>query len=342
MAALVILLVLAITSRFGGRERRESGDDFTPPASVAPQPPPSEAAERIGVMLSTTPRNRFFVPRELGVSWARANLFMGRFTGFCSVCELYERAGLDLVLTIFNSPRAHVPSAPADDLDAYADRIASVIDAVQPKVVAIENEQQNPRFFAGSPDQYGEMLAAACDVAHEKGIECTDGGLSAGTVRAVVYEDLIAMGAEAEADAYARGASFSEEEYEQVIDPANENLADLAETGSALLSTYADAGADYVNFHWYYPDPEALRTTIAYVEERTGLPAVTNEIGQVSPDPSTATSMLQVLVEARLPFAIWFSIDIDGRYHRTVGLHNPDGSLRANGVAFKNFLARAG
>ncbi len=97
--------------------------------------------------------------------------------------------------------------------------------------------------------------------------------------------------------------------------------------GQALLSAYRAAGADYVNFHWYIADTRALEEAVAYLRARTGLPVITNEVGQWTDDPEQTTAVMSKIVQLGLPLAVWFGLD--GPKAR--GLVNMDGSLRPTG-----------
>lgn len=105
---------------------------------------------------------------------------------------------------------------------------------------------------------------------------------------------------------------------------------------------------DYVNFHWYtpdepnttsYSDEQALNDTIDAFSELTGLPVVTNEIGQHGTDVAAVTATLDVLAAQRIAVAIWF--DADGLPAH--GLFEPTmpGSLRPSGLAFQSMITPA-
>ncbi|MGC8916906.1 MAG: hypothetical protein ACP5NF_08010 [Thermoanaerobaculum sp.] len=105
--------------------------------------------------------------------------------------------------------------------------------------------------------------------------------------------------------------------------------------GQALLASYRPAGADYVNFHWYIPDTRALGEAVAYLKAKTGLPVLTNEIGQTNDDPNQTTAVMGKVVRLGLPMAVWFSVDAP----KARALVNPDGTLRPTGEAFKRFIS---
>ncbi len=91
-----------------------------------------------------------------------------------------------------------------------------------------------------------------------------------------------------------------------------------------------------MNFHWYIADTRALGEAVAYLRARTGLPVMTNEVGQFTDDPNQTTAVMTKIVESGLPLAVWFGLD--GPKAR--GLVNQDGSLRSTGKAFQRFIER--
>lgn len=102
------------------------------------------------------------------------------------------------------------------------------------------------------------------------------------------------------------------------------------------MAAYRDAGVDYVNFHWYIADTRALEEAVTFLKQQTGLPVLTNEVGQTNDDPNQTTAVMGKIVELGLPIAVWFGLD--GPKAR--GLVNPDGTLRPTGEAFKRFIER--
>lgn len=85
----------------------------------------------------------------------------------------------------------------------------------------------------------------------------------------------------------------------------------------------------------FYHAPNRFRTQrFAYLKARTGLPVITNEVGQFTNNPDQTTAVMSKLVELGLPIAVWFAQD--GPQAR--GLVDPDGSLRPTGQAFQRFI----
>jgi hypothetical protein len=103
-----------------------------------------------------------------------------------------------------------------------------------------------------------------------------------------------------------------------------------------LIAGFRDLGIDYVNYHWYQSTPEAMVTTVDYLRRVTGKQVITNEIGQFDDSPATLWALLEMTATLHLPWVVWFGSDGSG----AVGLFNIDGSIRANGLAFRDFVQR--
>lgn len=101
----------------------------------------------------------------------------------------------------------------------------------------------------------------------------------------LVYDHYLENGQPAMAQDFATRA-FTPEERRRLNSPqAQEQLR----KGKALLSAYRTAGMDYVNFHWYIADTPALEEAVAFLRAQTGLPVITNEVGQTTDDPHQTT-----------------------------------------------------
>lgn len=66
--------------------------------------------------------------------------------------------GLELILTVKNTTYPDSASTAPADPELYRRKIAEVIAAYGPAIIAIENEEDLPKFWAGSPEEYGAML----------------------------------------------------------------------------------------------------------------------------------------------------------------------------------------
>lgn len=269
--------------------------------------------------------------KDLGAVYFRPeSIFLSRWNGTCLPCDPALGAGLRLVLTVRNDgPQA---TAPPRDLAVYRRALGAVLDRYRPAVLVVENEENSALFYAGTPEEYAAELKAACQVAHQKGIPCANGGLVSSLVALLVYDHYLESGQRAEAEDFAARA-FEAPQRRLLDSPSSRAQIDK---GKALLSAYRDAGVDFVNFHWYIADPRALEEAVAYLKAQTGLPVITNEVGQFTDDPDQTTAVMAKIVDLGLPIAVWFGLD--GPKAR--GLVDPDGHLRPTGEAFRRFNQR--
>jgi hypothetical protein len=269
--------------------------------------------------------------KALGAVYYRPSsaLFLDGWNGTCPECDIALKAGLQLVLTVRNNGRGQA-TAPPSDLAAYQRTLSQVLDRYRPAVLVVENEENSALFYTGTPKEYAAELKAACQVAHQKGIPCTNGGMVSTLVALLVYDHYVEGGQTTAARDFAARA-FTPKEQRLLNSP---RAQDQIRKGKALLSSYRAAGADYVNFHWYIADPRALGEAVAYLKAQTGLPVITNEIGQHTDDPNQTTAIMGKVVELGLPIAVWFGLDAP----KARGLVNLDRTLRPTGQAFQRFI----
>jgi hypothetical protein len=256
-------------------------------------------------------------------------VFLDEWVGTCIECDIAMDAGLKLVLTVRNNGKSGATTPPSD-LTEYKSILSQVLDKYHPVVLVVENEENSELFYTGTPDEYAEELQSACQVSHQRGIPCTNGGLVSTLVALLVYYHYLDSGQDELAHDFAIRV-FTPEEQELLNSPqAQEQLL----KGKKLLSSYRLSGADFVNFHWYIADTHALEEAVTYLMAQTGLPAITNEIGQHTDDPAQTTSVMNMVVKLNLPLAVWFGLDAANAR----GLVEQDGTLRPTGQAFKEFI----
>jgi hypothetical protein len=341
----VALAVLALAAsgvaylavRDGTPQGPRGSQSVSPSSSTASAIPPVNRT-RFGVMLSTKLfeiRERVNIAAQLGVGYLRSSaVFVEAWDGQCPECPVVREAGLEFVLTIRNGAQVTEPARPPDDLDAYGSAVRQILRSYRPSLVVIENEENTQNFYAGSAEEYGAQLRVACEVAHDLDTPCTNGGLLSGSVAFLVYQHYVDIGAADRAADFARRA-FERWQMNRLQSFGGPQWIEArVHEVSEFLAVYRPAGADFVNFHWYVADPEALEEAVDYLQEVTGLPAVTNEIGQRDTDPGTTTGVLTRVRDLGLPYAVWFAIDAT----LARGLVEPDGTLRQTGEAFRSFL----
>ena len=292
-----------------------------------------------GVMLNInqlTPQGAIQVAKNLGVTYMRPEAIrLSTWNGSCNTCDAINASGLKAIPTIGNSGGGGVASAPPSDINVFKQKLSEVLNKYRFDIVFIENEENSTPFYSGTPEQYGAELKAACEVAHSKGLRCSNGGLVSKLVALLTYNHYLEQGNTAKANDFAARA-FDSSERSQLNSPA---IKAYVKKGEALIDQDKAAGADYLNFHWYIPDTQALQETVAYLRERSGMTVITNEVGQQkNTDPQQVTGDLTTLTNLNIPFILWFSEDVNVA-EQAKALNNPDGSLRPNGEAFKSFTA---
>ena len=269
--------------------------------------------------------------RQLGARSFRPNsVIVQDWQGVCAECDAARQAGLELILTVRHDGGVLQASTPPDDLDAYAQTLGMILDAVRPTLLVVENEENSSLFFSGTPEEYGAVLRVACDTAHARGIPCANGGLVSKLVALLVYDHYLEAGDTVRAQAFADRA-FAADEQGELDSP---RAQDQIQKGRALLQIYPASGVDYINFHWYIADPMALTEAVRFLSLETGLPAMTNEIGQHDRSPESVRDLMATVVQLELPYAVWFSIDAP----QAQSLIEPDGTPRDSGLAFQEFI----
>ena len=294
-----------------------------------------------GVMISgNTNQVKTETARKLGATYYRPiSIFLDKWTGTCPECDAAVKNGLKLVLTIRNNGGGpQNPTIPPSDWNAYKAKLSQVIDKYEPEILVVENEENSAAlFYNGTTQQYLEELKVGCEVAHQKGIKCTNGGLVSSLVVFLVSDNYKANGDATKANEYLNRSLVGAKQ--QLISQVNSKKGQEQITkGKELLAGYKSAGADYANFHWYIVDAEALGEAVAYLRAASGLPVMTNEVGQqANTDPKQVANVMQKIVNLDLPYAIWFSMDTnppDGAR----ALNETSGTLRPNGEAYAEFI----
>lgn len=327
-----------------------ASSQIAPTATLPPRlstPPPAAAVPDVkrnsfGLLLggdNLSDQHRVDLVKALGVAYFRPwYISLADWIGFCydPACELAQAAGLKLILTVRANVGGDGVTRPAADLADYRNRVAAVIEQYHPEVIVVENEETSKLYWAGTPDEYAAQLTAACDVAHAQGVKCANGGLDSRTLGLLVWADLIGRGEfTAACDFVRRAASDLPIELCNLtaVDQLFESNQQAIANGRELLKLYPTTGIDYLNFHWYVADKSALSEAAAFLRRATGLPLMSNELGQRDQSPETVEKLLSAALDLQLTYAVWFSLDRDSQ-----ALQNTDGSLRPNGEAFYRFM----
>ena len=313
-------------------------------SSINPgQPQQRSTMNPFGVMISgNTSQTKVQTANKLGAVYYRPiSVFLDKWQGTCAECDVAVQGGLKLILTIRNNGGGpQNPTTPPTDWNNYKSTLSQIVDKYKPEVLVIENEENSAAlFYTGTTAQYLQELKVGCEVAHQKGIKCTNGGLVSSLVVVLVSENYRANGDSNKANEYlSRTLVGSKQAMIAQVNSAKgqEQFA----KGKELLAGYKSAGADFMNFHWYIADTNALAEAVSYLRTASGLPVMTNEVGQqANTDPTQVTSVMQKIVNLGLPYALWFSMDTNPP-NGARALNETDGTLRPNGEAFAEFIKK--
>ncbi len=260
--------------------------------------------------------------------------------------KAFDDAGIETLLTIRNDPQPSATGKPTvfpphtpGTLATFKSNLKASLKANPPCLVAVENEEVGSPFVSGSASDYVAELKATIDVAHPMGIPVTNGGIVSTVAALLTWQDLIRNTDKATADDFARRAFVKSTQRKLLSNvlastdgtlPPGPNADNLAK-GNQLIAAYKKLPLDYVNFHWYIDDDEALAQTVAYLGKATGHRVITHEIGQYNVEPDVVTGHLRTLDRLGVPIVIWFDADGDP----ALGLHDKPGDLRDNGKAYR-------
>lgn len=342
----VILVILLLSFLVIRRVVRSGAITKITPTSITtvatPVAQPKSTTNPFGVMISgDTSQIKVQTAVKLGAKYYRPlAIFLDKWSGTCAECDAAVGAGLKLVLTVRNNnggPRN--PTTPPSDWNTYKTKLSQVIDKYKPEILVVENEENSAAlFYNGTTQQYLEELKVACEVTHQKGIKCTNGGLVSSLVVFLVSENYKANGDANKADEYLNRSLVGAKQ--ALISQFNSPKGrEQITKGRELLAGYKSAGADYVNFHWYIADTESLGEAVAYLRSASGLPVITNEVGQqANSDPIQVTDVMGKLSELGLPYILWFSMDTNPP-NGARALNETNGTLRPNGEAYASFIS---
>jgi len=290
------------------------------------------------------------VAKSLNVSYIRDAIIMQNWDGHDQSCDRYIAAGFKIILNVNwghvqkeNGIKSPVPY-PTDTME-YKKIMNEILSKYSPELVVIENEETIKNYHTGPIENYINELSAAITVAHSKGLKITNGGLTNRELALFVYNDYLQKGMKNEANDFAN----------RCVKPAllragNPDIEKLVSDSKKLIEAYKRLPLDYVNIHIYEPvknmvlgtderakqiTPHSIQEIIQYIERVTGKKVVSNEVGERSHSPELVAQMMDEFTKANMEYCIWFSGDGEGG---SVALQNEDGSLRPNGMVFKNFI----
>ncbi len=141
-------------------------------------------------------------------------------------------------------------TSPPRDLAAFQRTLGQVLDRYRPALLVVENEENSALFYDGTSEDYAAELKAACQVAHQKGIPRTDGGLVSTLVALVVYDHYRESGQEAQD--FAPRSSPPRSGDSRILPNLRSNLAKalLAPYRLPAQTTYTATGMSLIPKRW--------------------------------------------------------------------------------------------
>lgn len=275
------------------------------------------------------------------------------WTGSGTALDFFTNSGTPFSLNLRNhiDPQGGSVAFPTD-LEAYTINISSILDKYKPQLVVVENEEDNPAYFNSSIYDYIAELQTAVLVAHNRGLKITNGGIT-GALKLVLYRHYKDTGQTEKAEALKQNA-INSRYWTALENGTSVAMEDRIAKIKTLLTAYATIDIDYVNIHLYEPFKyqgsdtrdetfEVATSTIQeladFVRQATGKPVVSNETGTYNHSPELVKSVMQKCIDADLKLVDWYSGDGtalgDGL---AVALNEQDGTLRAGGIAFAEFI----
>lgn len=270
-------------------------------------------------------------------------------------------ANVEASITINNWPLDGLHDFPTGaEFDTWAAALTAYLQGIvdgdyNVQLITLENEPNNTGYRALTSDSATKYLAMLTRLVQINTDGCfnmkiANGGYTGPNFKYLVYKWLVAEGRADDAESFLT-AEFTSGNITPIRNNNFENIGNNAFVCNFLrteMAGLAATGADYANFHWYsstadttpaLPNVQNILFAKQFVEAATGLPAITNEIGQRNTLASYPPAMLGALVDAGMPYILWYSGDGNAAY----GLHDPaTGVLRESGTAFTGFVQNMG
>jgi hypothetical protein len=314
--------------------------------------------------ISTTPRSKigiFPTPETSAVAYASdTNVSLCRVTtqleGTTTPTTRYRtvsNAGLEAQVSIRYYALDGTHNFPTGSaLTDYISKITSYLDGMagyNVQWISLENEENNSGYRvldSNSASYYITQLSQVIPLAHTRGIKVSNGGVTGHTMKYVVYNWLIGQGRTDDANLILNNEFTTGQKNAIIANTYTTTYADQIAIVNSVLSNGASIGLDYFNYHWYFGSGSsqpivplvdtALLAKEAF-EALSGLPVVSNEIGQHNAVIAHPTDVLKSFTKANIKYLIW----TDGDSNNGMGaLHNSDGTLRLNGENFADFMLK--
>jgi len=298
----------------------------------------AESGNPFGVKLNgdeLTFQQRLQSIKDLGAKFIRpADITVEGWPNNDKDAEDFGRFGYKLILTVESNVKVGDATSSLVKIDDYKKAIREIVKKHKPELLVIENEEDNSAYHKETTAGYFQELTAACSVAHEEGFKCANGGLSSNMLALLVWDNYYNLGDYTRADSFLRRAFAPWQMQELKTIKGRIRIQPVIERGKEFIGGYKNSGIDYVNFHWYIPDAEAFQEAVGFLENETGLTAVTNEIGMIDSNLSVFKQLLSASLDLELPYVVWLSVE--GTDTQT--FQDKGGFLLALGRILKSFI----
>ncbi|MDT8066543.1 MAG: hypothetical protein ROO76_00090 [Terriglobia bacterium] len=300
--------------------------------------------------ISGPPQRRIDVVKELGATWYRPAPVYLNGSAKCEDCDAAHAAGLNISLVVRNATEGK-PSTPATNPDDFKKKLQTVLERDKPAMLVVENEPEDQKNFTGTPDQYRDEFAAACEVSHSLKIPCANGGLSSTDVGDLVIDqrfasdhiDAVNFGITTELtrihtssrfNVLGKGLGNDKDAEAQLIKGTQEYLAkhkeEIDRTRKFIEAVNA-AHPDRFNFHWNELQPDNVPKVLDSLHQLSKLDLMCDEMGQKEQRAFEVGEKLKNALDNYVWPTIWQGTDEDG----IAGLVEKNGKLRPNANAFQ-------
>lgn len=231
----------------------------------------------------------------------------------------------------------------------YRDSLRSLLTVYRPTWLCVEREETN--YYTGAVKHYQKELKRAKEVCDSFGVRVANGGLTTRDITLLIYRYYQDKGKTDLKKSW--GERCVPDRFIKKLESRKDTIFEQSLLRlDSFVQAYRKIKCNAVNFHWYEPakyrgesNPNAdtvtrssgaLKEIVSYLKEKTKLPSICNEMGQINSRPELTLSMLQETKEAGLLYVGWFSGDM-GQFKAT-SLYTPTGSLTETGKEFYLYL----
>ncbi|MEI7603986.1 MAG: hypothetical protein WCJ19_03130 [bacterium] len=295
---------------------------------------------RFGLSAKVNSENDAKLLRSLGATYFLPSKPIILSTGNmdCSECDYAKNAGMKLVIQIVNSydKNSYMSEVPKD-LDTYKNNIEFIISKYSPELIVVEQEENNNYYYKSTASEYQTQLKVACDVAHSKGIKCTNGGLTDNYIGFDIYVEFMKEGRLSDACNLANFVFTSPEQIKTACnvknyEEAGKFLTKLNKEAAEFIDLYKNENIDYLNTHWYTVNSNVLETVSNFLKEKTGKTVITTQVSQNEIPIDVFTTFMKKSNSMNMPVVIWESIDNE----RSKSFIDKNGQVLEKGDKFRS------